>query len=316
MLKSIRLKNFQSHENSFLEFHEGFNLITGASDNGKSSIIRALSWIRTNKPKGTSFIRKEQKKVVVEIIDDKDNKIGRYRSQSDTGGYSFGFEDFTVMGGNVPEQVKKGLNLSDINIQLQLDGHYLILDSPGKIANIFNEITKLDKLAIALQKLKHMKMTVQHELVTFKSELQETDNYLNSGIQKTLSKALKLYNRVIVWQGEEKSLSGRIHRLNECIRDIKVIERERLDEEDMDFIDNEVKSVENRVKKIEELKSKIFNLNDLLDNMNKIEIEKEEIGERREGLIKSMMDMKKQLKLCPYCGQSLDTNARKVLLEK
>lgn len=44
-IKSLELKNFQSHEHSFFEFSEGLNVFTGESRSGKTSVVRALGWI-------------------------------------------------------------------------------------------------------------------------------------------------------------------------------------------------------------------------------------------------------------------------------
>ena len=45
MIKKIIMKNFESHENSEIEFSGGLNLIIGQSNQGKSSIVRALALV-------------------------------------------------------------------------------------------------------------------------------------------------------------------------------------------------------------------------------------------------------------------------------
>lgn len=44
-IKSIIIKNFQSHANTELELCDGVNVILGNSDVGKTAILRALGWI-------------------------------------------------------------------------------------------------------------------------------------------------------------------------------------------------------------------------------------------------------------------------------
>ena len=56
MIKSIHLKNFQSHKDTLIEFDQGVNVIVGQSDVGKSAILRAIAWVCTNKPSGDEFI--------------------------------------------------------------------------------------------------------------------------------------------------------------------------------------------------------------------------------------------------------------------
>ena len=59
MIKSVELKNFQSHNQSRLEFCDGVNIIVGASDSGKSAILRGLFWVLYNNPNGTGRITKQ-----------------------------------------------------------------------------------------------------------------------------------------------------------------------------------------------------------------------------------------------------------------
>ena len=49
MIKRITLKNFESHEDSTIEFSDGLNLIIGQSNQGKSSIVRALAMVVANR---------------------------------------------------------------------------------------------------------------------------------------------------------------------------------------------------------------------------------------------------------------------------
>jgi len=55
VVEKITIKNFQSHEETELQFSSGVNVIVGSSDSGKSAILRALKWVVQNKPSGTAF---------------------------------------------------------------------------------------------------------------------------------------------------------------------------------------------------------------------------------------------------------------------
>ena len=56
MIKSIQIKNIQSHKDTSLEFSPGINAIVGSSNNGKSAVLRALYWARYNRPLGTDTL--------------------------------------------------------------------------------------------------------------------------------------------------------------------------------------------------------------------------------------------------------------------
>ena len=55
MIKNLHIKNFQSHEDTFLEFHPSVNIIIGSSDSVKTAIIRALRKVVWNRPSGDSL---------------------------------------------------------------------------------------------------------------------------------------------------------------------------------------------------------------------------------------------------------------------
>ena len=76
MLKELQLVNFQSHKNTNLVFDPGFNCIVGPSDNGKSVIIRAINWIRTNRPKGSDFSHGNTKYTDVRLIEWCKDRLG------------------------------------------------------------------------------------------------------------------------------------------------------------------------------------------------------------------------------------------------
>ncbi|WP_350345033.1 AAA family ATPase [Proteinivorax tanatarense] len=81
-LESIHLINFQSHTNSVLKFHKGVNVITGPSDQGKSSIIRALRWVLYNQPKGGDIIHYGQSHCSVTVTLDDGTSVTRERRRN------------------------------------------------------------------------------------------------------------------------------------------------------------------------------------------------------------------------------------------
>jgi len=144
-LKSLDLLNFQSHEDTSLKFCGGVNVIIGASDSGKSSICRALNWVRTNRPMGDSFITKGKKdtKVTVEVGE---YRIVRAKKAGQGGTYTVAGKEFKALRGNVPEEVSALLGNNDILYQHQLEPHYLVTDSAGRMAEAVGRIVDLENL--------------------------------------------------------------------------------------------------------------------------------------------------------------------------
>ena len=117
-LKTVILKNFQSHKYSVIEFDRGLNVIVGPSDTGKSSIIRAIKWALYNEPSGDYFIRKGETDVEVSLLFSDGTKIKRYRSRSknqyilyDKLGEEIKYEGF---GLGVPEEIIEKIGIEKI----------------------------------------------------------------------------------------------------------------------------------------------------------------------------------------------------------
>jgi exonuclease SbcC len=47
-IQKLKIKNFQSHHDTEIEFGPGINVITGTSDAGKTSILRAIMFVLYN----------------------------------------------------------------------------------------------------------------------------------------------------------------------------------------------------------------------------------------------------------------------------
>jgi DNA repair protein SbcC/Rad50 len=81
-IRNLRIENFQSHELTEMAFDDGLNVIVGASDHGKSAVIRALRWLLFNEPRGSDFIRvgASQCRVSIELVDG--SRVTRERTAS------------------------------------------------------------------------------------------------------------------------------------------------------------------------------------------------------------------------------------------
>ena len=156
MIKTVQIKNYQGHNNTKIELCEGVNVIVGNNNTGKTAILRALNWLFFNRPSGGKIVNKSAGKtsdvyVGVDFYDGesaylsktvktgKDGKKVVYSSE-----YSANGKKFSGFGNSVPDLVSYTMNMSEINIQDQLSGPFLVASSPGEIARTINRITKLD----------------------------------------------------------------------------------------------------------------------------------------------------------------------------
>lgn len=149
MIKQLQIQNFQSHKNTELEFDPGVNIIVGASDSGKTAIIRALRWLIWNRPTGDDFRSNWGGSTSVEVNIDK-QKIIRIKDQAGNDYFLDGTK-FSAFKTEVPEEIIKTLNINEINLQRQHDAPFLFSETSGSVAEFFNRIAGLNKIDIGLQ---------------------------------------------------------------------------------------------------------------------------------------------------------------------
>jgi exonuclease SbcC len=180
MISSLSLKNFQSHQDTQLEFHPGFNAIVGSTDSGKSAIYRSIFWPYSNK--ATNFISfwnrktdgtpKEETSATLKM---KDLTLTRIRSPEKNGYILNGDLKEAIGRGGPPETVSQALNLSDINFFSQHNPPFLLTESAGKVAEMLNELIHLDAIDDILTKFDVKKRSTKQKVEQDKSEY-ETAN--------------------------------------------------------------------------------------------------------------------------------------------
>ena len=158
MIKNITVANFQSHKLTTLDLHPGVNAIVGSSNSGKTAVLRALYWLRFNRPSGVDFVSHWNqakngnpiKPTTVDIQLTDSLGIQRRRAK-DFNGYivhdprtEAPGKELEAVKTDVPEEIESALNMSDVNIQRQMDAPFLLSASSGEVARFFNRIIRLD----------------------------------------------------------------------------------------------------------------------------------------------------------------------------
>ncbi|WP_036728759.1 AAA family ATPase [Peptoniphilus mikwangii] len=209
-ITKVELINFQSHENTVIDFHRGLNVILGNSDSGKTAILRAIKWALYNEPSGNYFIREGEKETSVTIYFNTGAVVKRYRSNSKNTYYlkksnleEFNFDGF---GLTVPKEIITEIGMSKINldnslnsiinIAEQLDGPFLLNEKTSVRASAIGRIIGVNYIDDALREtirdnkqiasdikyLKSKKEIIEAKILKF-DYLKETEVLLNTLIE-------------------------------------------------------------------------------------------------------------------------------------
>jgi exonuclease SbcC len=185
LIKSLSIRSFQSHQNTFIEFSPGITCITGENDSGKSSILRAINFVVNNRPSGNSFRSKLSSDNTVVTIDTGDKLVSRIKTDTENLYImnADGNEDvFRAFGKKVPDPIIKHLNINPVNFSWQLDGPFLLGKSAADVAKYYNEIVHLE---IIDKTIANIASTLRKERADLESEKE---------IEKEKTEKLKEYD--------------------------------------------------------------------------------------------------------------------------
>jgi len=253
MIKTLEIKNFQSHRDTVIEFHPGVNVIQGSSRNGKSAILRSLNYVINNKPSGMrhiSFWAKEKTKILdecrVSIEFGDGHKVARIRG--DINGYQIDDEKpLEAVEQSVPDAVATLCNFSEINIQKQMDAPFLLATSSGEVSKFFNRVLRLEdadqyqtavegkrrKCNTDIKAVEEIIPSLQKELAEY-SWIEDAERILARIVdQEAVAQNLEIQNRKVrtaiadVEETEEKlERYGVSTQADTLIADIKVLSNE------------------------------------------------------------------------------------------
>jgi len=274
MFRELRIKNFQSHKDTNIQFENGVNVLVGSSDQGKSAVLRAILWAVNNRPLGTDDIvshwaRDAKNKIAdtmaVRVVTES-GIVDRIRTADDNE-YALwepnkakGEKVFKAVNKDVPEDIQKFFKLSDVNIQQQHDAPFLLSASASDVAKYFNKIVRLDIIDIVLGNAKSARRDTE-------KKIKEAEN------EKTrLEKQLEGFNWIDRAQELAEKLINVEKRVNAYDDEWQVIDCEVIDYlNQKKFLENypDIKRANALIEKIEALKIDYDGLNELEKSIEK-----------------------------------------------
>ena len=201
IIKHVEIKNFQSHEYTVVKFKDGLNAIIGESNSGKTSILRAIRWCLDNDPKGSDFITTGRDDCSVTVVFDDGTSIIRKRTRTDSGEYevvgktiqpdgsiSMWTQTYKGFANNLPVEIANihqmpKINLTKdicthLNMMSQLDGPFLVTESPQVKAAIIGRLTGTQIIDLAIKETNKTILSNSKTIKLWSQEKQDRENEL------------------------------------------------------------------------------------------------------------------------------------------
>lgn len=261
MIELLRVRYFEGHEDSTVEFTDGLNLIIGESNAGKSSIIRALGvvcdnlWQKDMVRTGHTFCEVFLKATNGWVECKRGEGINEWKTFD-------GKEErsYKNIGTGVPEEVtqilgigrKKWGEISDMpNFMFQLDKHYMLSEIDGKKASS-NLVARMMDNAIGLGGMEELIKALSSDLLRDKKSLTEKtaqiselkgsmiDETIYASYQEIVSDCHKLFDEFNETIKEYSDAVELFEQYRELVRVQKKIAETSLDGFDFDALSSEL----------------------------------------------------------------------------
>lgn len=310
-ISSIEIKNFQSHKDTKIDFDNGLNVIVGESNNGKTSIIRAIMWVVDDTPSGNSFITAGETDCQVKINYSNGAYILRHRTMSSSGEYKIGYYDennnfteqtYKGFHNNIPVEVSNIHQMPYVNIAKDLATHlnvinqfdrpFLITESPNVKAAVIGRITGTHIIDAGIKSINSSILSLNKEIKTHTANLEEYKDRKSklADLQQAIDISDKLnaiYNSANAIYNSAQSCEYYFTEVNKIVFDITTVNNNARNYKALNDFSPVVKVIKNmgedikyyqdKLSEINNIELEIEELNKKIFNLNKINIIKNNI---------------------------------------
>jgi len=230
MISNVTIKNFESWENVTFSLDKGVTVIVGMSDQGKSGIIRALTWNAQNRPLGNSFrndFLKDKKESVSVAVTYDENVIERKRNATNVNQYTINDQEpMVALRSDTPVEISNLTRMKKVNFQGQhpSDQYFLLADKPGEVAKKFNKVAGLEIMDKAIADISSQVRLVNSKISLCKEEIETREKQIQDfeWVEKAKIHARKL-KKINVSINEKR---GQLTYLDTVTIKIKQLEQE------------------------------------------------------------------------------------------
>ena len=192
MLTRIRLKNIQKHKDLTLNLDK-INVVTGATDTGKTSIFRGLLWGLTNNEAGENLINNEGAKSCSVLINVDGHEVERSWTKSKNA-YRLDDKEFTTFRTTVPSPIESMLNMTELNIQGRRDLPFMVYYKASECASQLSEMLDLDEIDSTIANVNRAVKAKTEDVDLLKQHLKESEEGLKK--YEHLDEATEAFERI------------------------------------------------------------------------------------------------------------------------
>jgi len=303
MIKSFSLKNFQSHKSTLITLDPGVNVIIGKSDSGKSSIARGIRMLVDNRPSGDEFISNWGGPMELVMITDDGAVITRTKDKS-YNAYHLMKQEFVAFKTDVPEEIRRALNIGAINLQHQFAGPFLLAEetSPGEVAKHFNRVAKLDKIDEGVKNINSAIRQIDQNIKAYGMNIESSEKKLED---YTHLEKFEIEVEALEQLGKQyNTKSANVSELGALIEEIKSIDTDIADWGVFLEMDDEVTKILDLISKRNALeRGPIAEIAGVLHEIESIDAD---LGDWNHSLKKWEKRFKEEFpEVCPLCNTNL-----------
>lgn len=306
MIYSLQLLNWKSHENTFLEFSKGTNVLIGIMGSGKSSVLDAISFglygtfpnLRRGGARLEDVIKygSEESKIKLTFIQEGE-KYEVERNITKKGSDAVLYKKNTIIQKSpkaVTAEIEKILNVdydlfNTIIYSEQNNIDYFFSLRPGKRKEEIDNLLGLDRFEIARTNITKIINKIKDQTNFLKSNIDiEKEKQLNDKIEEIQSELKKLIEKKQMNTIKYEDMEKQIEDLKETTQKIELQKKDYQNLKDLIIRKEEL--LNKLIKELDSLdKYKDINLEEKKKELNQINIE--EIEEEISNLLKQNNDL-------------------------
>lgn len=283
-VKQATLTNFQCHKKTVLNFHQGVNVIIGETDRGKSAILRAIGWNIRNRSEDRGFRSRWGGKTDVELVFTDEKEVSRVQDKHNAyylvDPVNNLDEEYKAFKTDIPEDIVKALNLSNINIQSQFDPPFLLAENAGDVAKLLNKIANLTDIDTSISNIRKLVLANNREIGTLEIQIlelteQEASFEYLTQMEIEVAQYEKLCKQDALCDSEHFALGVIISNIEKCNLELNEIEAFLKAEapcnavlaltEQQNAIAGQIRAIESSIAVIAESEKSIIEINTFLE---------------------------------------------------